>query len=598
MEPSVNGFGSGTRMGRGPLSAALVIATSLLALAPGAGAADQQTAKVEKAWDPGPLSTPYGDYLAARHAEAINDAALAAKLLERTLKHVPDDPELLRMALNQSLAAGYMDRAVDIAKRYLEKRPNSVFAKMTLAVDEIRAGRLDEAQETLKSTPNRGLGGYVAPLALAWTYAGKGRSSEALEALEPFGKRRGLTFIHDLHAAMIHDLLGETEAAEKLYDKITSGDATHLRLIELAGAFFERHGKPDKARAIYEALLKRQSATSTVEEALARVGRGERPGRDINTAADGVAEAFWDLAILLNDQSAQNAALMLTRLALHARPKFELAQIMVGDILAAMNRNLDAVAAYDKVDPKTARGWEARLRAADALTRAEQVEPALERLKGMAGERPERYDAVVSRGDILRFRKRFEEAIDVYDEAFKRIDRIEQRHWSLHYSRGIALERSKQWERAEADFLAALRLLPNQPYVLNYLGYSWVDKGLNLKRALGMIETAVRLRPNDGFIVDSLGWAHYRLGNYPDAVRYLERAIVLSPSDSAINDHLGDAYWRVGRRTEARFQWWRALKFEPEPETVPEIKKKLDSGLEDEPKKTDAYPGDRERNGG
>jgi len=134
--------------------------------------------------------------------------------------------------------------------------------------------------------------------------------------------------------------------------------------------------------------------------------------------------------------------------------------------------------------------------------------------------------------------------------------------------------------------------------VLNYLGYSWVDKGLNLKRALGMIETAVRLRPNDGFIVDSLGWAHYRLGNYPDAVRYLERAIVLSPSDSAINDHLGDAYWRVGRRTEARFQWWRALKFEPEPETVPEIKKKLDSGLEDEPKKTDAYPGDRERNGG
>ena len=153
-------------------------------------------------------------------------------------------------------------------------------------------------------------------------------------------------------------------------------------------------------------------------------------------------------------------------------------------------------------------------------------------------------------------------------------------------------------EAAEKDFLKALKLQPNQPFVLNYLGYSWVDKGQHLKRALAMIEKAVRLRPNDGFIVDSLGWAHYRLGAYGRAAKYLERAITLSPYDSAINDHLGDAYWRVGRRMEARFQWLRALRFEPEPDTVGGIKKKLEHGLGKTPDKSEASEEDAGRRGG
>ena len=598
MGTSIKGSGMAARATRSGLRGALILAIAVFAGQACAVAQDRQTAKAEKAWDPGPLSTPYGDYLAARHAEAIHDSPLAARLLERTLKHAPNDPEILRMALHQMLAAGYMDRAVTIAKRYLALRPKSVFAGLTIAVDHITAGRLDDGEKVLKAIPNRGLGGYVVPMTLAWTLAGKKEVSEAFDTLEPFGKRRGLQFIHDLHAALIHDYVGNTGEAEQLFGKVVGGDNPHLRLVELAGSFYERHGQTEKARELYERLLKNRSATTTVEWALTRLRAGDKPPKHIRRAADGVAEALWDLAILLNDQNAQRAALIMTRLALHARPKYRLAEILVGDILAAMNRNLSAVAAYDKVDPKSARGWEARLRAADALTRAEQIEPALERLAEMADERPERYDSLVARGDILRFRKRYEDSLESYNEAFKRIDRIERRHWSLYYSRGISHERSKQWPEAEKDFLEALRLYPNHPYVLNYLGYSWVDKGLHLERALKMIETAVRLRPNDGFIVDSLGWAHYRLGNFDRAVRYLERAIVLSPNDSAINDHLGDAYWRVGRRTEARFQWWRALKYDPEKDTIPGIKKKLASGLEEGPKKSDASGEGSEREGG
>ena len=179
--------------------------------------------------------------------------------------------------------------------------------------------------------------------------------------------------------------------------------------------------------------------------------------------------------------------------------------------------------------------------------------------------------------------KRYEEAAEAYDRALARIPTLETRHWPLLYARGMSLERSDNWERAEGDFLRALELEPDQPLVLNYLGYSWIEMGRNYARARGMIEKAVKQRPNDGYIVDSLGWVLYRLGEYGEAVVQLERAASLRPGDPVILDHFGDALWRVGRRNEARFQWLRALSFEPEPELETALRGKLDNGLAPEP---------------
>ena len=128
----------------------------------------------------------------------------------------------------------------------------------------------------------------------------------------------------------------------------------------------------------------------------------------------------------------------------------------------------------------------------------------------------------------------------------------------MFYFRGICYERSKQWPQAEADLKKALQLYPDQPLVLNYLGYSWIDQGVNLDEGMNMIRRAVEQRPDDGYIVNSLGWANFRIGNYDEAVKELERAVELKPDDPTINDHLGDAYWRVGRVLEARFQWSHA----------------------------------------
>ncbi len=593
------GHGSKARAGRAALIAAAAVMALSWAGAPKAVAQDRETANVgANGWDPGPLSTPYGDYLAARHAEAVHDPALAARLLERILEHAPTHPGILRQAMHQMLAAGRVAKATEIARRYIKYRPKSMIAGITLAIDDIRAKRFEDAAAKLKKIPERGLGGYLAPLALAWSLAGQGEFGDALEALAPFGKRRGLKVIHDLHAALIRDLAGDTADANELFASITKDKELHPRPVELAGAFFESQGRAGRARSLYKKLLASRRGAVAVEAALARLNKGVKPAREITDATDGVAEALWDMAVLLNDQNVDQVALMLVRMALYLKPRFALGQILVGDILVGMKRYDDAVAAYDGVDRRAPRSWEARLRAADTLSRAKKVAAALDRLSAMAKERPARSDALIAHGDTLRFKKRYDEALESYDRAFARIGGIERRHWSLYYARGISFERSKRWKRAEKDFLQALKLQPNQPFVLNYLGYSWVDRGQHLKRALGMIKKAVRLRPNDGFIVDSLGWAHYRLGAYGRAAKYLERAITLSPYDSAINDHLGDAYWRVGRRMEARFQWLRALRFEPEPDTVGGIKKKLEHGLGKTPDKSEASEEDAGRRGG
>jgi Flp pilus assembly protein TadD len=215
------------------------------------------------------------------------------------------------------------------------------------------------------------------------------------------------------------------------------------------------------------------------------------------------------------------------------------------------------------------------------LDELDRTEEAVRLLETMTAQAPKRADAPIALGDLLRGKERYAEAEAAYSQAIAQLPELDRRSWRLLYARGIAYERTGRWPQAEADLLRALELEPDQPFVLNYLGYSWVDQHLNLERAKAMLHRAVELRPEDGFIVDSLGWAYYRLGEHEKAVTYLERAVELEPGDPVINDHLGDAYWRVGRTREARFQWQRALIFEPEADLVPTIQEKLARGLPD-----------------
>jgi tetratricopeptide (TPR) repeat protein len=274
--------------------------------------------------------------------------------------------------------------------------------------------------------------------------------------------------------------------------------------------------------------------------------------------------------------------LVHAHLALWLKPEFEIARILVGEVLQVQGRGFEAIAIYRQIPTHSPFAWMAGLRVAEELESLERVDEAALELEALASARPTRFEPLYRLGNLLRSKERFAEAVTAYDRAEARLGgEAERRHWSLYYFRGIALERLSQWPRAEKDFLFALDLEPDQPFVLNYLAYSWIEKKLNLDKAKGMLARAVELRPDDGFIVDSLGWVHYRLGEYQEGVKFLERAVELRPQDPVINDHLGDAYWRVGRYQEARFQWRRSLSLAPEADTIPVIEGKIQNGLKD-----------------
>ncbi len=254
--------------------------------------------------------------------------------------------------------------------------------------------------------------------------------------------------------------------------------------------------------------------------------------------------------------------------------------MLIAGILQQRQQYDLAIEAYEAVPGDVPESLEAEMGRAEAMWAAGRKDEAIAALRLTVAAHPRWVEAHTSLGDLLRRDEQFAEAAKAYDGALALIDTPEQRHWPLFYQRGIALERSKQWDEAEADFRKALELEPDQPLVLNYLGYSLVEKREKLDEALAMIEQAVEARPNDGYITDSLGWVLYRLGRYAEAVVPMERAVELLPVDPIVNDHLGDVYWMVGRKLEAEFQWKRALSFDPEPEEEKRIRRKLEVGLD------------------
>jgi Flp pilus assembly protein TadD len=307
---------------------------------------------------------------------------------------------------------------------------------------------------------------------------------------------------------------------------------------------------------------------------------------------------MFSLASALSDDQSSDVALVYAQLALSLGKSSPITQTLLGDIYENMDRFDKAIAAYDRIPADSELRENADIEMAINLQRLERSKEAQDKLSKLITKDPSNYDALVTLGNIFRANEQFAPAADAYGKAIALLKEPDRSNWAVFYYRGISNERTKRWEQAEADFRKALTLEPNQPLVLNYLGYSMIEKGLNLNEALDMVRKAVDLKPNDGFIVDSLGWAHFQLGDYEEAVRHLERAVELKPADPTIADHLGDAYWRVGRKLEARFQWQHAKDNKPEPENLTTIEAKLKDGLPDRPPVTPAdNKGEHDNNG-
>ena len=419
----------------------------------------------------------------------------------------------------------------------------------------------------------------TSALLIAWSHAAEGKATDTFKALDGLDKNDAFGNFKLFHGALMADFLGQPSRADQAYKQAYEQAGTTLRVVQSYGNYLRRTGHEEKAAGVYEKYLQASRLSPLVQMALDKLKNKDAPGKFISTAGQGMAESMFSIASALSDEQNIDVSLIYVQLALSMRPDFDVARVLLGEIYEDTKRYSKAVETFQSVGDESALHRNAAIQAAVNLDHLERTDEAIAALNDFLKENPAHYDANVTLGNIQRSHEKWQDAIVSYSSALDVLPEIKQKHWLLLYFRGIAYERAKKWELAEPDFLKALDLTPEQPAVLNYLGYSWIEKGLNLKKAIGMVAKAVELRPNDGYIVDSLGWAHFQLGEFEDAVKHLERAVELRPEDPVINDHLGDAYWRVGRELEASFQWRHAKDNKPTDKDLKIIEQKLLKGM-------------------
>jgi tetratricopeptide (TPR) repeat protein len=512
----------------------------------------------------------YGNYLAGRFALSEGDTATASTDLLKALSQRPNDPELTLEAFIACLAAGRPE-AVKLARQL----PDSQVAQLVLADVDLKAGHWGSAEQRFRGLPHQGMTQLLQPLLVAWAQLGDGHPDSALSTLRPYVENPRFRTIFALNAAMIADLGNRPDEAGRLYHIVeTEMGEPNLRLAQILASWQSRNGQPADAQKILGALpTAAPDLGIAMPSLLANVTK-----RVITRPSDGVAEAYFTFAALLRAQEADDFSLIMLRLALDLRPDFTAARLLAADVLVNQQhpqvalRMLNDVAATDPIYPVV------QLRKATIVDRLGRSDDAMKDLDRLAHDYPDSPLPDIQRGDILRMKQRFADAVLAYDRAIARDTIPVPTDWVMFYDRGVAEERSHQWQKAEADFNHALELSPDQPFVLNYLGYSWADMGHHLDKARQMIERAAEKRPNDGAIIDSLGWVEFRQGDTGQAVKTLERAVEMEPEDSTINAHLGDAYWAAGRKIEAQYQWRRALTLNPAPDDAAKLEAKLNTG--------------------
>ena len=491
-----------------------------------------------------------GTFLAGTRAIADLNTTNAAQFFRDALTVEPDNPYIAERAFIALAANGEIEEAAANARALLEVSPGNELAQLALGAVALKERRFDDVTAALSDVrPDS-----FATILAAWALVGEGKPAEADELLVDVGgdNLRDALF---LHRALMADIGGNRQRAIELAQQANAADPLDARGVELLARLLGNSGRFDEAEVVIDNYL-REGFTHPMLYAVGEaIENKRRPGPFAETIEAGASEMFYSTGVAFARSRSPDIAAVLYQIGLYLDPEADVMALALGQILDQAGQHQLANAVYDRVPEDSAMKPTAVIRMAQNLEALDNRDQAINELSEIVRLNPEDFDAITALGDMQRLDERYLDAAESYTSALALSGGNRPSDWRNYYVRGISYERAKQWQLAEVDFRRALELRPDQPQVLNYLGYTLVDLGLKLEEALGMIERAVAAAPNEGYIVDSLGWAFYRLGRYDEAVEALERAARLEPNNAEINDHLGDAYWQTGRRREARFQW-------------------------------------------
>ena len=538
-----------------------------------------------------------GSFLASRVALDDRDDEAAVKFLERAISFDEESPELRRDYFSALIANGKIEEAVEIIKETQELGARKNLAAYALYAHEMRGRSWKKASSELADVSGVDLDKIMREILLAWSDTLAGNQEEALVRITDLEGPDWVFALREYHSGLIAASAGLDDRAaahlQAIIDKRNIAPVlteTYVRAIEALVRNRSKVGDLEKAKetlAYGVRLLPNHPPFAQLQEKLAV----EEPLKDlIGTAQEGAAEMFFNVASAIKRDNDGEVSKLYFQIANHLSPETDYIQLGLAELYLRQGFFETSNLHYSLISEQSSFHQIAQLEMASNLARLERQDEAIVTLEKLIESHPEKLSGYMTLGNLFSREKKYKEAAKVYGRGVRVIGKPEPHHWNLFYRQGIAFERLKDWDQAEPSFKKSLELSPNQPDVLNYLGYSWIDQGINLEEGLKLIEKAVELSPRSGFIVDSLGWAHYRLGNYEEAVKELERAVKLMPQDPTINDHLGDAYWKVGRKLEATFQWKIALASKTPHDHPEQIEAKLKSGLIDPEKEQNVTP--------
>ncbi len=522
-----------------------------------------------------------GAYLAARSADIASDFAPARDYLVRALAGDAANPEILDALITANVGLGDLGGAVPVARRLASLGAQSQIATMVLLTDMLVREDYRQALADLSPPDARLLGPVVDPLVRGWAHLGVGSMAQALEEFDTLANTQGLEVFGLYHKALALAMAGDFEGADALFADPKNPLMSMRRAVFAHAQVLSQLDRDQQALDRLDALFGADSTDPELEDLRAAL-RADAPVAfdTVRTVRDGMAEVFYVLAVVFQGEAPELQTLAHARMAGFLRPDHVDVLLLTAATLEALGQEELALAAYDGIPPASPSRLAAASGRVQALYKLDRKDEAIRAAEDLVRSHGQYLSVHVALGDLLRREERYPEAAEAYSRAIALVKEPDERHWGLYYSRGIAWEQAKQWEKAEPDFRKSLELQPEQPQVLNYLGYSLLDRNEKIPEALGMIERAVAQRPQDGYIIDSLAWGYFLTGRYPEAVAQMERASLLMPVDPVVTDHLGDVYWAVGRLNEARFQWHRALSFQPPEKEAARIRRKLAIGLD------------------
>lgn len=527
-----------------------------------------------------------GSFLASRVAIGDNDDESAVKFLERAIALDPDNANIKLDMFVSLVTNGRIEEAATLAQDAENLGENNNLAMLVSATEALRKRSWNKASTVLTPLNGSDLDVMLKEIISSWAMFGEGKLDEALARLDAIEGPDWILVIRNHHTGLLAAAAGRDALAVEKFQSVIDNRSviavlteTYIRSVEAMVRNHVKTGNKEEAQKTLDfglSLIPNHPPFAQLAEALSN----DSPLTPlVASPQEGAAEVFFNIATAIKRDGGIAFAKTYLQLADYLNGESDVISVALAELYLQLGKYDQSNTYYNAVDDGSSFHRMAQLEMASNLARLQRKPQAIELLRALIDGNPQDLLGYLTLGELFSRDKQYGEAAKIYDRAVEQVGMPQKHHWNLFFRRGIAYERLMQWDNAEPNFKKSLELSANQPEVLNYLGYSWIDQGINLDLGMEMIRKAVELRPRSGFIVDSLGWAHYRLGAYEDAVRELERAAEIMPQDPTINDHLGDAYWRVGRKLEATFQWKIALTGKPPLDNKPEVEKKLLEGL-------------------